>query len=379
MSIGRAIAAAILGLLCALALGAGNTPPPPQLKMPDDTGRSFTVTGSGLTVRPGAGVAYLSFSGPVDITGPDLHLSAKTVELDLISQEITQGQVLRLPKLPKGSEQAVRNPGKTAAEMAREMKIPDARFSESAIKRVGAAGGVSVTTKGISFETPALVSLDGGRSWTASGGCTVRKYDKATKDSYSIRAKTLVYDTQTQRASAEGEIEAHFARQGQDPLTLLAKRCEFDLAKGTLQIKDPLTVKFGSLVLNCGSLSADLNGGKLEAGGQPKIDDATRKLGLSASTVSVDIEKQTVIARGGVNAQDSKLGVTLTAGELSADIPGRVMVATGDPKVTRGRSVFSGKKITVRQQDGKTVVEVEGEQQARIDLEDTEGLAPGTR
>ncbi len=47
--------------------------------------------------------------------------------------------------------------------------------------------------------------------------------------------------------------------------------------------------------------------------------------------------------------------------------------------MTYGGSTFSGAKIVVHQEGGKTIVEVEGDQKARIDLDEVQDLSGNRR
>jgi lipopolysaccharide export system protein LptA len=343
--------------------------PPPRVELPaKPPQRNFTVKSQTLHVRPGTSSTYFEFGGGVLVSGADFSLSADIVELDIESREVTSGEAFKLPKLGRAEERAVEDPGKAAAEMARELKLPDARFSTRALKRLGASGNVSVSAKGITLSTSGLVSTDGGRSWATTGRCRVNRRDPVSGDVYSMEADTVVYDTQTQRALARGAIVGKFSLGRNPPVEVHAEHCELDLAKTTLTVSGGLKASFGELQLRCDKLGADLKQQTIHASGAPHLEHGSYQVRMDADGLTVNLQTQRVHAQGGVKLYDDARGISVLAGELEADLPGKTLVATGSPSAQYQGSTFSGTKITVRQEAGKTVIEAEGPQQARIDI-----------
>lgn len=365
----RVCLATIVALLCALVLASE---PPPQIVLPPNPSRNYTVVGQALTIRPGTQTTYLRFSSGVSVKGTDFTLNADVVELDIEASEMTSGEALHLPKVENVKERVIQDPGKVTAEMARELKLPDARFSASAIKRVGASGNVRVSAKGMSLSTSGLVSRDGGRSWATVGRCSIVRTDPVSGDKYELAAENVVYDTQSQRALAKGKVTGRFGMKDREPVEVQAEQCELDLEKGALSVKGPLHVQQGDLALECGSLEANLKQQTIDAGENPHLGQAINGLTLDASKLSVNLKHQTVVATGKITLTDSKRGVSLTAGKLEADLRAKSYIATGNPVVIYGGSTFKGETITVHQDGQKTVVEVKGEQNAHIDIDEVQ-------
>jgi lipopolysaccharide export system protein LptA len=357
--------------LCALALASE---PAPQIELPPSPDRNYTIVGQALTIRPGTVTTYLRFSSGVSVKGADFSLSADVVELDIEASEMTSGEAFSLPKVENVKERVVQDPGKVTAEMARELKLPDARFSASAIKRVGASGNVRVSAKGMSLSTSGLVSQDGGRSWATTGRCSIIRTDPVSNEKYELAADDVLYDTQTQRALAKGAVAGRFGMKDREAVEVHAEHCELDLAKGALSVAGLIHVQQGALSLSCGSLEANLKQQTISTGDKPHLDEDKNGVSLDATSLSVNLKAQTVVATGQITLKDSKRGVSLTAGKLEADLRAKSYIATGNPVVTYGGSTFKGEKITVRQDGAKTVVEVEGEQNARIDIGEVQSL-----
>jgi hypothetical protein len=106
----------------------------------------------------------------VTASGAGFRLSADVVEVDVDAGEILKEQGFELPQVPEDVEYIVREPGRTIAEMGSELKLPQAEFTESSLRRVGAAGAVRVeNSDGVVLTTTELISTDGGRAWAATG------------------------------------------------------------------------------------------------------------------------------------------------------------------------------------------------------------------
>lgn len=367
----RLCLALVAALLCAAAV-AGE--PQPQIHLPPSPDRNYTVVGQALTIRPGTQTTYLRFSSGVSVKGTDFELHSDVVELDIEAGGLTSGEAFSLPKVANVKERVIQDPGKVTAEMARELKLPDARFSASALKRVSAAGNVRVSAKGMSLNTSGLVSRDGGRSWATLGRCSISRTDPASGDKYELAADDVLYDTQTQRALAKGTVTGRFGMKDREAVDVQAEQCELNLASGALSVKGALHVQQGDLSLDCGSLEANLKQQTINAGASPHLGQTTSGLALDANSLSVNLKTQAVVATGKITLTDSKRGVTLTAGKLNADLHAKSYIATDHPIVTYGGSTFKGEKITVRQDGAKTVVEVQGEQKAHIDIDEVQSL-----
>jgi len=362
-----------------LLAGARNAPPPPRLTMPAESTRSFTIRGEGLTIQPGEKSTYLRFAGPVVVTGPDFSLSADVVELDIASSGLTSGAAVKLPKLPKGAEHAAQDPGAAAAAMAKELRLPEARFSASAIQRMGATGSVRVGAKGIQLAAPTLVSNDGGSTWAAIGRTTLERVDKTTGERYELAADSLVYDRQNLRAAAKGKVVGVFRHANDTPVEVSAEHCEMDFRTQRMQIPAPLSVKYGSLVLTSGSLDADVGERVMKATGTAEVQDTAHGLSMHAGSLVADLKARTIRATGGAEVSDTQRGVVLTAATFDLDLDRREVIASGNPVLRRGESVYSGKRILMREESGKTVIEVDGPQNLHLNLEDLPGSLPPQR
>ena len=363
-----------IGLALPLLTAAAEPMPIPQL--PPPSARTFTLQSTALTIRPGQDTTYLVFSGGVSVTGKDFTLSADTVEVDVTSSIAMGGQGFKLPKKPESSERVVRDPGRAAAEMARELELPSANLTASAIKRVGAAGHVEVHGSGLKLSTGELVSTDGGRSWSAAGRSTISGSQAKTQQSYRLEADDLLFDTQTERAVARGNISGSFTRADDPPISVTAQRCELDLASQQLTASEGLTVTYGGVTLSCGDLSADFKASTLSASSSPRLTDTDNGLMLSATELSADLAAQQVNASGAIDLVSTAHGISLTAGQVSVNLKTKVLVASNAPLVRYRGSTYSGETITISDVDGKTVIEVTGEQQAHLDLDDLPDAQP---
>jgi lipopolysaccharide export system protein LptA len=368
----RVALALLAGMLCAGVL-AGK--PPPQITVPAAQGRNYTLVSQSLLIRPGPQTTYLRFSKGVCVKGRDFTLNADIVELDIAAGEMTGGKAFKLPRIKDAGERVVQDPGQVTSEMAHALKIPDARFSAGSLKRVAAAGNVRVVAQGMTLGAGGLVSKDGGRSWAAVGRCELQRTDPVSREKYKLAADDVVYDTKTQRALAKGQVRGRFQSRDGQATELVADLCELDLAQGAASASGSLSVIYGALTLTCGALTADLKQQHITARDKPHLADSKYGLALDADGLSVDLSAQTITAQGGIVLHDSKRGVDLTAGKVTAELKTKQFVATGKPLVTYGGSTFSGEKIVVRQEEGKTVVEVEGDQKARIDLDEVKELS----
>lgn len=389
------IAAILLVALLAAALAHAQPSGEPPAREP-----RYKLRGNGLVISPGKESMVLAFNDGVTISGKDFELAAQKV---LISIQLTELREFadRLPKGLKDKEPSG-DLGDAAREMARELELPEPAFSASALRRVEASGGIVAKAQGSVLHTPKLVSTDGGRSWLAEGRSTLSR--KAGGEDYQLSAGALLYDTVKQRAVAHGGVEATVKQKGEPEIKLSADKLEFGLASGELSLSGKLRVAYGDFVVTSGPLSGNVNqqsmsGGKASASGpggmrasvgqvglnlkQQRVTasggvsmtDDKNSLTLNASSVGANLKTQQLEASGGVSLSDKLRGVEVSAGSVSVNLKTSTLIAGGSPTVKFGGSTFSGEKITVSQEKGKTVVEVEGEQHAKIDPGDVEKLS----
>jgi len=359
-----------LGVLVPLVLVLAADEQPPRIEMPPETARTFTLKGSTLTIYPGQETTQLAFSGGVDVTSKELTLTADTVQVTVLSSTAMGGKQLQLPAKPQSPESVVREPARAVAEMAKELQLPNANLTASAVKRVDAVGDVIITSKELRLATSQVVSTDGGRSWAATGRSVVTQSGAKAGEQYRLEADTLLFDTQTERAVARGNVAGSFERPGKQAVSVSAQQCELDIPAQKLIASKGLTVRYGAVTLVCGDVSADLKASTLEATSAPRLVDGDNNLALTATQIDANIEGQQVSASGGVTVSETARGVTLTADKVTADLKNNIVVATGKPQLTYHDSTYNGTKITVRDDNGKTVIEVEGPQQAHINLDD---------
>ncbi|MCC7479091.1 hypothetical protein IT575_11615 [bacterium] len=411
---GAAAPARLLRFGLPLLLALGIAAKPPEISPPAPQERAYRVKGVGLSIRPFKDTTYLKFESGVSVSGEGFSLSAGVVELEIASGAFATVEDLKLPEGGLSKEELGRDPGEVAQRMSRELELPQASFNRSAIKRLSASGGVRVTTPEVTLSTDALLSIDGGQSWSTSGRAQLSRSSGsgARAENYSLAADHLLYDTQGKRAAAEGNIEASFKRGGQDPVRLSAEKLELHIEQGRLKVSGGLKASYGQISLVCremealleeatlradgakpgepgplltdaqrglslqaGEITVDLDDETVEAVGGVKLDDSTRRISLEASRIEGSLKKQTFLLSGKVSAHDSGHDLALTAERISADIAAGSYEASGGPVVRQGESTFTGERITVTQEkvpgqkELRTVVEVHGEQEARIDMD----------
>lgn len=397
----------LLALLCVSAQ-------PPDIKVPDSQKRTYTVHGTGLSIQPYADYTYLKFESGVTVSGEDFTLSAGAVELEINTKSLTNVEGLSLPTGSLDREEVTRDPGEIAKQMSRELKLPDASFSRSALRKLVASGGVKVATQGIVLNTPELLSSDGGQSWSTVGRSTLVKNAAPGRDSdaehYSLAADNLLYDSVGQRAAARGKVVASFSQGRGRSIELKAEQAEVDLRKLQLSVSGGLTATYDKLMLSCEKLDADLGSSVLTASGsgelRPELVDSERGITLGAGWIKVNLDSNAVSADSGISLRGSSYGIQLSAEELSgsldsqqfsvsgkvrasesehklnmsaekisADLKANSFEASGKPEIRQGDSVFTGERISVHEEDvpGETrpriIVEVHGEQETRIDME----------
>jgi lipopolysaccharide export system protein LptA len=349
---------------------------PPQIEQPEDTpARNFTIRGSNLTITPGETMSRLSFSGGVNCTTAEMELHADVLKLELRTAEVTGGTKYEGPKSAVEAQRLVDSPGETVRAMAAEMEIPRARFDESAIRQVVAQGNVRISSAAFSLQTSELASTDGGESWYTSGRSTISHCDE-TGACYELSSDYILYDMPNERALARGAISGSY-RSGPDaePVQISAERVELDIANSLINASEYLEVAYGDYVLCCGALAADIPNDLVRATDSPQLRQPGTGLIASAGELSVDLATMVLEASGGIRVSDPGRAIEMTAGQLTAYLEATGirehirLEAIGNPHLQRGESSFDGEKIVVFEEQGKTIIEVDGPQRARLDLD----------
>lgn len=358
-------------LIGALPLLAASEPPAP-VGLPAGE-RSLTVHSEALDITPGQAVVYLRFSKGVTVSSEQFQLTADVVEVDVDSGQILSGQDAKLPKVPADVKYIVREPGKVISEMASELDLPKAQFSQSSLRRVGAAGNVRVENgEGVALTTSDLISTDGGRAWAASGRSSLTRDDGAGNHA-EMSADYLLLDTQANRALARGNISGRVEQPDYQAVVFEAESCEMDLDAQALHIRDGFHAEFGDLQLNCQTLFADLKQQVLYASDGPHLEDSATGLVLDADRVELHLAQRTALAQGQVRVEDSGRGIKLTSGRIEADLQSMVYTASNQPVLLYHDSSYTGTQITFTLGEDKTVIEVEGPQHAHINVEELQG------
>ena len=363
---------------------------------------TYHLHGNGLVITPTPESITLSFGKGVTIEGKGFKLTAPQVHIAVKPTELISSGEIKLPKMPdEKQETLVEDPGKAARAMARELELPEPQFSASALQRIEASGGIVAEAQGITLRTPALTSTDGGRSWLAQGRTTLSRHTK--DEDYQLSAGALLYDTQKQRAVAKQGVEATVKQDGEPPIRLSADSLIFGVESGELSLGGNLRLSYGGFTVTSSPLhgnvkSQSMSGGKLvgsgkgmqatvgqvgvnlkrqsvSASGGVSITSDTKKLAVSAGSVGANLKTQQLEAGGGVMLTDSQFGVEVSAASVSANLKTKSLTARGSPTVKFNGSTFTGETITVSQQKGKTVVEVKGEQTAKINPADVKRFA----
>jgi len=382
--------------LAVVFLLLGATAEPPQIEEPETSERTFTIKGNGLTIENSPETAYLRFSDGVSMSSPDLVLTADVVELDIFSQQITSGEQLKFPEQAPPSTRATRDPSETAAEMVRELKVPDAQFKASAIQRVGAVGNVQVSGSGITLSVPELVSTDGGQTWITGARGIVTGTEQESGAVYQLAADYIVYDTASTQALAQGNITGEFNVADQPALQVAAQRCELDVSSSELRVSEGLSMQYGSSALRCETLHVNLTTQQLRAEGDPLITDEEQGLTLSAQALMLWLVTRRMeasknvyltLAPGAWLVPQSRFAITLTAEQLTVILEEQEAAdsedthwelkecsARGGTELTYGLSSTRGESITLRNQDDRIVIEIEGPQQSSLNLDELETL-----
>jgi len=362
----------VLLLAGGLLLPAATDPPEP-LELPE-TERQLTLESESLSIKPSRENIYLLFSGEVTVTGEDYHMSADVVELDINPDDVLKNKGFSLPKMPEDTEHIVQEPSEAIAEMGYELQLPNAQFSESSLRRVAAAGNVRVESEeGVMLTTEELISTDGGRSWASTSRSRLSR-DDADGNHAEVAADYLLLDVESNRALARGNIEGSVVQVADDggnsEVTFNAQSCEYNLEEKSLSIREGLEAHMGSLSLCCGTLLADLENNLLYASDTPHLLDSENGVSLDAYRLEANITKKTARAEGDVWISYPLRSATLSAGRVDANLEQRIYTATGSPELHYGDTTYTGQQIKITLDGDKTVIEVEGPQYARINVEE---------
>jgi len=270
----------------------------------------------------------------------------------------------------------VQDPGRVIAEMTSEMRLPGAKIQDSSLKRVGAGGGVVVTVDSIRLETEQLVSTDGGVTWSTESRSTLTAIDPKTGIGSEIAADYLLYDIDSGRMLARGNIISRRIGPGKESLNAESQRFELDLNDGTLLASEGLKLFSGDYQMCCGRISADLESNTVVITDTPHLADNATGRSLDAETIESDLQGTRVTARGNVQFKDPLNSLSIDAGEVAADLESGVITATGKPVVRYRDSVMQGEAITVTiGPDDLVTVEITGPQSARLNLDELESIA----
>ena len=328
---------------------------------------TLSISSAALSIRKTttANTRYLLFSGGVQVSTEGIELSADEVELDIMATDLADSD-FKLPALPDEVEHLVDDPGGVIAEMAGDLDLPSPKLT-SALQRVGARGSVVVKLENFTLTTDTLVSTDGGRSWSTSGNSRLSGSDPESGTALTLAMEHLLVDTETNRAIARGTVRCQIQQPQEEEIQISAESLEIDLNQKLINVSDSLQIKRGSLLMTCGTFSANIEGNSVDAGGGPRLTDSERDIHAELGGIRYDLDTQELVAFGGVEITDESRDLSLRAGELRGNIVDQLFVARGEPRVRYGSSTFEGKVITLRLLgDEKALVEVDGPQAAKI-------------
>ncbi len=386
---------------------------PPQVEKPETPSkRKFTVYGASLSITPSSDLSYLVFTGGVRCVTAEMELSADVLEIDVQTSEVTGGTELKVPESKVGQERVVEDPGAVVRSMAAEIKVPSARFEERAIRRVGAKGNVRVKGENINLTTGELVSTDGGNTWSASGRSTFNSCDDKG-NCYKVSADYIVYDMSAEKAVARGNIDGQYSDKGGEPVLISAESVTLNLKEDEFSASTA-EVTFDTRMMAHLTATDDASTKHEPAGqagggpqtattGEPGQDRQDTRLKLRAAELVISQKselrpdsRQVIEATGGIAVSgllgDSGQEIMLTADKLTAYFTGGTsdqsggtsagspnqtirLEATGSPHLAQGSSTFDGERIVIRLTREKIVIEVDGEQTARLDVKELETQA----
>jgi hypothetical protein len=397
----------LLSLCCLLPVASAQSAPgndPPIPKHPDEQGRSYLVYANGLEISPEGDTSTMVFSGGVSIEGRGLRLYTDTLSLTLRSDILPQSQDIRLPEgeLPDGESPTA---GEDLSQMARDLKLPKARFQVDSVRSIKAVGNVRFEGHGVQISTHSVESRDGGLNWYGTGRTTL-SMSGSGKGNTQISANGLHLDSVSSIVTASGKINGVYTQRGNpDPLLLEAESCSFDMNSGIVTVPGEMTMSYGTIDMQISPLAdaAALQGSVARelAPLVPKADDAT--LNEDSPGVSIDLRNRIVRARGSVHVEDPQHGIelnalnldylmdegrmtawqvelqdighgmTLNAPKVEIHTEERRLEASGMPVLRYLSSSYTGERITVNEDDeGLLVIEIEGQQLATLNLDELE-------
>ncbi|MEZ5336817.1 MAG: hypothetical protein R3F46_01005 [bacterium] len=402
----RYLATYLLLLLLAAAGGPALAQQAPVLEQPQPMMRSYLVYSEGLTITPMGELTLMRFSGGVRIEGRGLSLLADALELTLVGDALPLGKDLLedqpLPGLPEAldNEEAQEDLG----QIARELKLPAARFDSDSVRRLKAIGNVRFEGHGVLISTASVESSDGGQTWTGSGRTNLAM--DSPEGSTRLSADGILLDTVSGTVTASGHISGSYRRTGSpESLELATSGCSFDMHSGVVSVPGEVRLEYGGIDMLISPQPQDESGAASVARElEPLVPalPAERLIPASAPPgVSIDLESRSLRARGSVQVSDPERGIELTAlnldylmdeglmtawqvelsqlGEgmtLSAPLveiftAEKRLEASGMPELRYGSSSYTGERILVSEDaDGVLVIEIEGQQLALLHMDE---------
>lgn len=355
------------GLLAAILLLPASTPRPtipPPIK-PAEV--QYTITGGSLEILSHPDYREFRYENGVTFSGEGIELNASQLVVYLDYGNLEGREVIKLPKPDPGELE--RDPSGAAAELAREIYMPSPELKPEMVKLIEASGGVSVQAGSIHLYAVSLISSDGGQTWRAQGRASVSAKNAEDGGSMQLSANELVYNITSQAGQAHGKIVSEFTIPGQPVVKLNAEQLSFDSLKQQLTASGQLRAASGELTMCCGTLTADISTQRITATDNPRLGHTGRGLTLTARELVYDMQQQVLIADGEVEARDELNQASLCAGQVVYDATNEHITASGAPKLRQGNSSYAGEVIRAwREESGKLVVEVEGQQTGRIDV-----------
>lgn len=391
--------------LVPLLMAARSTPP--EVEKPETSPpRNFTIYGESLTITPSSDLSYLVFTGGVRCVTAEMELTSDVLKLDVKTAEVTGGTKLKLPKPKVGEERVVEDPGAVVRSIAAQTEVPKAEFDKRAIQRVSAEGNVRVKGENINLTTGGLVSKDGGNTWSASGRSTISSCDDKG-NCYLVSADYIDYTLSDDTAVARGAIDGQYSGGSGEPVQISAESLVLNLKKNNISASTA-EVTFDTRLME--HLSPTGAAGKPVPAGQPsgspqpseaagpEANQQDTKLKLLAAELVIRQQSeqprksgQVIEATGGITLSghlgDEGQMITLTADRLTANFIGGNadqntgatggnseqtirLEATGNPHLSQGSSTFDGQQIVIKVTRDKTVIEVDGDQTARLNVDE---------
>jgi lipopolysaccharide export system protein LptA len=284
-------------------------------KQPSRAPRSYRVTARSIEVTTGATVTHLHASGGVTVVGSKGEtIKAASADFDL----------KRMPAKPQagpkkaGARQSAQ--GEAIPEKYESAKqslsVYKVSFKRENIRNIVLTGGATYRTATDSIAASRLASADGGKVWHATGRVRVESRRKGANGAgaFTCTSDRADFNTETRAASASGNVQITDT-SGSDTVHAHAGKAEYD----------------------------------------PKSDIVTL-------TEAPRVEYQ---------------DVRLEANKITVERAGARMVATGNPAITKGASMMTGKCIVVTRKGGKFVVDVQGQKETTFSC--ATGMRPDGR